>query len=188
MTEEKQAATAAERFKASADARMNHDDDVENDLWQGSYSPKAMIGSFAMASFISAAVLVAMFVWLRNVTVLWYIVLGGLALLWIYLVGLMVYRKLSMSYQLTSQRMKHREGILMRSLNRIELIDIDDVTYRQGPIQAILNVGNITIKSSDTSHPELIMYGISEVRDVADLIDDARRAERRKRGLHIEAV
>ena len=84
--------------------------------------------------------------------------------------------------------MKHREGILFRKIDRIELIDIDDVNYRQGPIQAILGVGNITIKSSDSSHPELIMYGIADIANVSDMINNARRQERRKRGLHIEAI
>ena len=46
----------------------------------------------------------------------------------------------------------------------------------------------IIIRSSDSSHPELVMSGIGDVRKVADLIDDARRAERRKRGLHIESI
>ena len=93
-----------------------------------------------------------------------------------------------MHYELTSQRLKHREGILVRSMDRIELIDVDDVMYKQGPIQAMLGVGNITVKSSDSSHPELVLYGIENIREVADRIDDARRDERRKRGLHIEAI
>ena len=100
----------------------------------------------------------------------------------------MTYRKLGMHYEVSSQRLKHREGILFRKLDRIELIDIDDVVYRQGPIQAIMGVGNITIKSSDSSHPVLDMYGIANIREIADLIDDARRTERRKRGLHIESI
>ena len=82
----------------------------------------------------------------------------------------------------------HRDGILVRQMDRIEMIDIDDVSYRQGPIQILLNVGSIRIVSSDTSHPQLDMPGIADVRMVADLIDDARRNERRNRGLHIESI
>ena len=42
--------------------------------------------------------------------------------------------------------------------------------------------------SSDCSHSELFLEGIDRVAHVAGLIDDARRAERRRRGLFIEAV
>ena len=79
-------------------------------------------------------------------------------------------------------------GILSRRTDRIELIDIDDVSYVQGIIQRVLGVGSIKISSSDRSHPELTMIGIDQVEKIADMIDDARRLERRRRGLHIEAI
>ncbi len=165
------------------------DDSPEELLWQGSFSPKSMCGAWILAALISLIALIVLLATpLRNWSAAWWIVPILLAVYWLYLLGLLAYRKLGMYYEVTTQRLKHREGILVRSLDRIELIDIDDVMYKQGPIQALLGVGNITVKSSDTSHPELIMYGIADIRRVADLIDDARRAERRKRGLHIEAV
>ena len=123
----------------------------------------------------------------NNQTV-WLVLTIGLLSLWIWLLGTALYRKFSDQYWLTTQRLKHRNGILFRQANRLELIDIDDVSYRQGPVQAMLGLGTIQIKSSDSSHPELDMVGIANVQQVADMIDDARREERRKRGLHIESV
>ena len=148
-----------------------------------------MIGSWIVAGLVTIGgiVILAATPWRSNGTA-WLVLVIALVILWLWLVGLMVYRKMAIHYELSSQRLKHREGILIRKQDRIELIDIDDVMYRQGPIQAMMGVGNITVRSSDTSHPELIMYGIADIRQVADMIDDARRAERRKRGLHIEAV
>jgi hypothetical protein len=72
--------------------------------------------------------------------------------------------------------------------DRIEVIDIDDVTYEQGLVQRMLGVGTIRIASSDRTHPELVLSGIDGVQQVADTIDDIRRKERRKRGLHIESI
>ncbi len=65
---------------------------------------------------------------------------------------------------------------------------MDDVTFVQGIIQRMLSVGTIRVSSSDRTHPELVLLGIDNVEKVADLIDDARRKERRRRGLHIEAI
>lgn len=166
------------------------DDEKERELWRGGFSGMSMIGSWIAAAIITVAVIAA----LLKVPVIgsndfaWYAGIGMAILVWIYLIGLMLYRKLGMHYTVTNQRLRHREGILMRKLDRLELIDIDDVSYRQGPIQAILGVGNITVNSSDSSHPELVMYGIANVRRVADIIDDARRDERSKRGLYVEAI
>jgi hypothetical protein len=65
---------------------------------------------------------------------------------------------------------------------------VDDITYRQGVVERILGVGTIQIKSSDATHPELSLQGIDEVQKVADTIDEARRKERRRRGIHVENV
>jgi membrane protein YdbS with pleckstrin-like domain len=91
-------------------------------------------------------------------------------------------------YELTSQRFIHQTGILTRATDRIEVIDIDDVSFTQGPVQRMLGVGRITVTSSDRSHPLLHMIGIGDVKSVAGLIDDVRRKERRRRSLHIEAI
>ena len=101
---------------------------------------------------------------------------------------LVFYRKLNVDYQLTTQRFVHQTGILRRVTNRIEAIDIDDVSYEQGIFERVVNVGAICIISSDRSHPELILRGIDQVGDVAKLIDITRHKERLQRGLHIEAV
>jgi membrane protein YdbS with pleckstrin-like domain len=79
-------------------------------------------------------------------------------------------------------------GLLWRQTDRIEVIDIDDVAFTQGPVERVFGLGTVRITSSDQSHPELSLPGIENVQIVAGLIDDARRNERRRRGLYIESV
>jgi hypothetical protein len=52
----------------------------------------------------------------------------------------------------------------------------------------MLGIGTVRLLSSDQSTPQFSIVGIEDVRNVAMMIDDARRQERRKRGLHIESV
>jgi hypothetical protein len=99
-----------------------------------------------------------------------------------------VKERLSADYTLTSQRLLHRRGILSQATDRIEVIDIDDVRYTQGIVERMFGVGTIRLLSSDTSDPTLILRGIDDVQRVANLIDNARREERRKRGLYMETV
>ncbi|HMP79027.1 MAG TPA: PH domain-containing protein [Pirellulaceae bacterium] len=162
----------------------------ETDLWQGRYSGKAMYGSWLMAGVVTFAALLAWFLWpfaRDHGLVRWALVLGVLAW-WIGLALLYAYHRCVHYYELTSLRLKHREGILVQTMNRIELVDIEDISYRQGIIQRMLGVGNITIKSKDVSHPLLLMHGIDQVRQVTDIIDNARLAERRRRALHIQSL
>lgn len=159
----------------------------EKTLWSGGYSAKAMFGSWLLAAIVSIGLIVAAF-YFREAPAIWTVVGSLILVLWVVLLGMCGYQKLSHRYELTNQRLKHRDGILVQTTNRVELIDVDDVMFKQGPIQLLLNVGTITVKSSDVSHPMLVLKGIAEVKKVADSIDDARRAERRRRGVFVESV
>ncbi|MCC9657315.1 PH domain-containing protein [Rhodopirellula halodulae] len=178
--------TPRQRFEEAAASKRSLDDhEPEETLWEGGYSPKAMVGSWIGLTLISIGLLVAAG-FIEQLT--FGIALIVIAVLWI-LVGLSyAAKRLGVHYELTSQRFIHKTGILTRRTDRIEVIDIDDVSYQQGPIQRIFQVGTISITSSDRSDPELELIGINKVGEVAGLIDDIRRSERRRRSLHIESI
>ena len=165
--------------------RLDQDDsDEERELWHGGYSPKTMVGSWILLALISVALLAVPFFVSGSLL----FVLGVIAILWV--IGGIVYawRRLGVHYELTTQRFIHQTGVLSRRTDRIEVIDIDDVTCTQGPIQRLFGIGTIVLTGSDRTHPTLSMIGIANCRDVAALIDETRRRERRRRSLHIEAV
>jgi membrane protein YdbS with pleckstrin-like domain len=157
----------------------------EEDLWSGTYSPKAMVGpavGLAILTVIALIVgsLVPPFGWIAAgivALVLW----GALGLV-------ILYRRLSVRYRLTTYRFFHETGLLARTRNRIEVIDINDVTLQQGIIERMFNVGTIHIQSSDVTHPDVFLPGIEDVGHVTDLIDNTRRAERQRRGLFMENI
>lgn len=175
------------RQKTAANRADERPIDQEVQLWAGGYSAKAMIGSWILAALVTAVAMAAGL--LAN--------FGGPGILIAVVVSVaiwfgvgmqLLYRRISVDYELTSQRLVHRRGIFRRVTNRIEVIDIDDVQVDQGFVERMFSVGTIRILSSDTSDPTLTMLGIDQVTVVAKMIDDARREERRKRGLHIETV
>jgi len=179
--------TAANRFRQEIASRRADLDDapLEESVWSGGYSPKAMIGTWLLMGAVSIALLIlplvvaqlAIPVALLLILLIW--VFGGLRYMW---------RRLSVHYQLTNQRFIHQSGVLTRKTDRIEVIDIDDVSFTQGPVQRMFGVGTIQLTGSDRTHPTLSMIGIAEVSKVAGLIDDIRRTERRRRSLHIESI
>lgn len=176
-------ATPRERFSQAAASRQSDGVEDESELWQGSFSKKAMVGQWIFAGLLTTVALIA---GVLTDTVLW--LLLAAAIVWLILGLWYGYRRLSVHYTLTSQRLIHESGMLWRTIDRVELIDIDDVTFKQGPVERMFRVGTIHISSSDITTPQLDLPGIDNVRHVADEIDDARRKERRRRGLHIEAI
>jgi uncharacterized membrane protein YdbT with pleckstrin-like domain len=178
------AASLAQRIRG---AERSASDDAEQQLWHGSYSPKAMYGHWFLAAVVT---LLAIAVSVVFFAVGFVAIAAGVIVLvmWLSLGAFLLYERLSVDYSLTSQRFVHQTGILRRVTNRIEVIDIDDVTVEQGIFERMFGVGTIKLLSSDTSDPKLLLRGIDDVKRVATMIDDARRDERRKRGMYIETV
>ncbi|MFO0906294.1 MAG: PH domain-containing protein [Pirellulales bacterium] len=167
--------------------RSGRADEPEEKLWQGGFSGKAMIGTWIGCVIATLALSVVAFA-LVPTGIGSVIVATVICLLWVYAFGYFFYRRLGIEYELTNQRFIHKSGILVRTTDRIEVIDIDDVTYKQGIIERGLGVGTILLESSDRTHPTLVLAGIDDVQRVAGLIDDVRRKERRRRGIHIEQI
>lgn len=181
------AASPRDRFENEVTRRRNSPDGEhpEEDLWAGGFSPKAMVGWWVSLGLFTILMIVAT-IMIEPLT--WLISLAIVVLMWV-VAGMNYARmRLGFHYELTSQRLIHRTGILSRRSDRIEVIDISDVSYQQGPIQRIFGVGTIHITSSDRSDPELHLLGIDKVSEVAGLIDDIRRSERHRRLLHIDSI
>ncbi len=176
--------TPAERMRQKAAAVGPASD--EQELWRGGFSPKAMVGYWIFAAMVTVAAIVAGVFIPEPVT--WTVGLGIAAALWISLILYFFYQRLSIDYRLTTQRLIFRRGILRQVTDRTEMIDIDDVQVTQGIVERMLGVGTIRLLSSDTSDPTLVMHGIDDALNVSHLIDDARRDERRRRGMYIESV
>ena len=173
-------------MRAKVEAIRSAPNEPEHDLWRGGFSPKAMIGYWLVAAVVTIVAVVAGVI-LTNATA-WIVALAIAFAVWAAFALYLLYQRMSVEYQLTTQRLFHRSGILTRVTNRVEVIDIDDVQFTQGIVERLLGVGTIRILSTDVSDPKLILRGIDDVKNVADTIDKVRREERRRRGLHIETV
>lgn len=175
-----------ERIRSHQAGGPRRTDTPEEQLWEGSYSPKAMAPAIVGIALLTIVIVVVWIIY--RTSVVWWIPVAGIAAMWLLVGGQLAYRILSVRYRLTNQRFFHEKGILRRVVDRIEVIDMDDITYIQTILDRMLNIGTIKVTSSDRTHPELVLRGIEGVKDVAAKIDAARRSERIRRGLHIEQI
>lgn len=176
--------TPAESLNQSIAARGQQQ---ETELWRGRYSAKAMYSGWILCGLISLVAIAAGIVW-ASTAMHWLIVLAVILLPWLYCASILTYRWMSYRYLLTNQRFMHEHGILRRIHDRIELLDIDDISCEQGIVDRLFGVGTIRIVSSDRNSPGLMLNGIDRALDVATTFDNARLAERRRRGLFVEQV
>jgi membrane protein YdbS with pleckstrin-like domain len=169
-----------------ASSRSRGSDVPEEVLWEGSFSPKAMLGTFVGLSVATIALVVAAIL-LRDQWY-WIVPLGLALVLWVVGLGRLSAARLGVHYKLTNQMFYHQRGVLTRVTDRIELIEIHDVTYEQGLLDRMVNVGRIKIASNDRTDPIFFLRGVEDVSEVAHLIDQARRGEQVRRGRRIESL
>jgi membrane protein YdbS with pleckstrin-like domain len=180
------AAAGAEKLRPRGGSSAGGDDPEET-VWEGGYSGKAMMSAWLVAFAVTVVIVVAAF-YLDPFTRKAELLTAVAAVFWLVPLARLTYRKISIRYRLTNQRLFHEEGILRRTTNRVELIDADDVTVERGILDRLMNVGTVRVVSSDRTHPEVLLVAIEDALDVAEKIDAARRRERLRRGIHIEAV
>lgn len=182
----RQSLSGAASDSSISSARGRTSDVPEEILWEGSYSPKAMVGTYVLGG-VASLVLIAASIWLSGAWY-WMVPAGALVVLWIVLLGKLAIERLGVHYKLTNQMFYHQRGVLTRVTDRIELIEIHDVTYEQGLFDRMLNVGRIKIASNDRTDPIFYLLGIEDVSGVAQMIDKARRGEQVRRGRRIESL
>lgn len=159
---------------------------------EGSYSGKAMRMRMITTALVTLA-FIALGIYFsvndmlpeRYSTPMWAVMLGIPVLLWIHFGIIYFYRTWTIRYKLTTHRFFHEKGLIRRTTDVIEVIDISDMKMEQTLWDRYINggVATIVLESSDDSHPNLVIDGLEEPRKVFDSIDEIRRVQRQQRGL-----
>ena len=118
----RQTLSGAASDSGTSSARGRSGDVPEEILWQGSYSPKAMVGSYVLGGVASLA-LIAASIWLSG-DWYWMIPAGAIVVLWVLLLGKLAIQRLGVHYKLTNQMFYHQRGVLTRVTDRIEFVQM----------------------------------------------------------------
>lgn len=86
-------------------------------------------------------------------------------------------------YELTSQRLRIYRGLIGRHIEEIDLVRVRDTKVKQHAGERLANIGDITVYSSDTNMPEIILENVDRPLEVRETIRNAYLAEQKRRGL-----
>ena len=102
---------------------------------------------------------------------------------WVYFGAVYIYRTKTMRYRLTQHRFYNEQGLFTKTVDTLELINVEDMTLKQTLVDRVINggTGTITIVSNDASHPTLKITGLENPRAAYESIDEMRRRERNAR-------
>ena len=73
-------------------------------------------------------------------------------------------------YELTTERLKLREGVLNKVLNEVELYRVRDYRAEQPFFLRLFSLGNVIIGTTDASHPTVVLRAVRDVENVLELV------------------
>ncbi len=83
-------------------------------------------------------------------------------------------------YIVTSERVRVITGLLAKDTDDIEMIRIQDVDHTQGVTERMLNIGDITLRSTDPSRPRVMLRNVTDPAAVHEIIRRAILEARRR--------
>lgn len=89
----------------------------------------------------------------------------------------------STEYVITNERIRIFSGLLGKNREDIELIRVQDFDQNQTLRERLLSIGDITIRSHDSSHPTVVFNNVRDPQDVHEILRKAILAARKAHGL-----
>lgn len=74
------------------------------------------------------------------------------------------------TYELSSQRLKLRQGVLNKDMNDLELYRVRDYKLEQPFFLRLVGLSNITLNTSDSTTPVVILRAVPEGESLRDKI------------------
>jgi len=87
------------------------------------------------------------------------------------------------SYIITTERIKIVTGLVSRHVENFELIRVQDLDFKQGMSERILNIGDVTIRGHDPSDPVVVLRNVPKPEEVYETLRKAWLEARKRHGL-----
>ena len=102
---------------------------------------------------------------------------------WTVIPPIIVYLKTRFTiYELTSDRLIEKTGVLSQKIQETELYRVRDYTVHKPFIMRLFGLGNLTLITSDKTSPRINLKAITNVENVRDLFRKHVEEARKKTG------
>lgn len=172
-------------------SESGHDGDVTANVTAAHTGPESAlnIGSagqlinFTLYTF-AVPVLIAMLVSAALVSLPWarYALMGGTAVGVIYVVWVYLLAKME-RYELTTQRLRQKHGVLNVRTDVMELYRVKDIIVEEPLVYRMMGQGTVIVLSSDRSVPRLLLRAIKDPHALADTLREAVENARVAKGV-----
>src|SRR5260370_5538673 len=145
---------------------------AEETVWRGSVSQWKNCGFFVLQLLLAAAIVI-LFVMVRRQSsdlsnfVRYILILLAVP---IFIAGKRYLQTKCKIYELTSERLKMREGVFSKLTDTLELYRVKDIETQQPFVYRLCGIENLQLNTSDTSSPFLLIQAIAHHVGLGDKI------------------
>jgi uncharacterized membrane protein YdbT with pleckstrin-like domain len=90
-------------------------------------------------------------------------------------------KSISLTYEITSQRVRIERGLLSKIKENVELFRIDDFDLHKPLGMRLVGHCQLHLRSSDPDQPTVFIYGIPDLEQLADTLRECSLKERKRR-------
>ena len=130
---------------------------------------KMYLGRILLAILVAAAAVALSLVIKARPAVEQIIIIAGLSIALVLFLTVL-YKKYSILYRLSTQRLFLVSGLVSRRVEELELFRVRDIRVEQSIWQRILKYGRMTVFSTDASAPKFEMKGVPNPLKIKDAI------------------
>ena len=149
--------------------------DNEQIIWQGRPSQMLNFKVYLIVAVIAIIIIILSFAWYG--WMFWFIIIPLAYAMQKFLIVN------SIHYELTSERIRVITGIFSKNFEEIELYRVRDYSIIQPFFLRIFSLGNVMLKTSDKTMPELTLTAIRDFIDVKDKIRERVEILRREKDI-----
>jgi uncharacterized membrane protein YdbT with pleckstrin-like domain len=84
-------------------------------------------------------------------------------------------------YELTTERLKQTHGIFSKRVDELELYRVKDIALEQSFFLRLFSLANIILDTSDKTTPRVVLKGISQAKELSDLIRQQVEVQRQRK-------
>jgi uncharacterized membrane protein YdbT with pleckstrin-like domain len=89
----------------------------------------------------------------------------------------------SYSYEVTTERVRIRQGVFNRRTDSLELYRVKDAAFVQPFVMRLVRIGNVELETSDSTTPLLLIRGVPDADALRERILKAVDAVRDRKGV-----
>jgi uncharacterized membrane protein YdbT with pleckstrin-like domain len=163
--------------------------DEETIVWQGHPSQILNLHIFLLCALVAAGLIAIAYVFRENLGIPGMYIVAGAAiipLLFAFIKWLQVkFRR----YELTTERLRLRSGILSRKTDEIELYRVKDYVLHEPFMLRLWGLGDIVLTTTDDANPSVLLKAIDSAETLRDHIRkhvELRREAKRVRITEME--